>query len=825
MQISDIFSSVESPDYAVSQFNGNHSIKTTLTLGKVTPTKTIIYRPGDKFRMNAHTTLDFVPLLSPNYQRYTLKEYLFKVRKGLTWFNDDFGKFLLAGADGSTPPVMPFMPTDSFYYFGDAVINFKFNPHRPVYGLIDAGSNIGFQVTDLPSDCLNNDLINFSTLSDDQYVSLLNNLRDAWTFEVSYRNKRPSVLDAPRMQHLDRQFTHSEVKPAWDFNNLVLNGSTLEPRVFLAAAPTFSQNNVTFANLGPVGDSFFGVYHTHTPLYRNSELVEALGYPTFNFDVQHCDYVELFKQLWNDFIDSCITRRQSDPTMNFPWTKPDTQFDYLVINPNSHSSDHVPTIATVSTLIQSFCQYAISHGHGDGTECDDFVFTSVPLKDIFVPPVDKAGNNPRLDLGPLSSFWLIWSEYFIDSTQMAPIGIIKESGRYLDGSNLLSVIDDFYIDKSYFNWLVGFDGEYLENNYVNGSLSANDLYYFKRLIMLNELLVNYTSIPSKGIDRNYFTSALPDITKVKVFAPVIPSLPSDGVVPKMDTPTDIQPSQSVDPTTSFLSIEAFRTAQVLENFFVNSMLAGPRPVQFILMHFGEHSKDFRMEIPTLVNATEQSISSRSVTQSAETSELPLGYEASKLSIVKDSGFDVVDAEGDHGYIIRLVCVYPEVLEIGGANRELLCGSPYDWIMFPAFGKLGEQPILSYEVDSQPIDISDALWYNGVDRNAALAGLVAGGKTSFEEFGYTPRYGNLKHISSESHGRFLTDLDYWDLDRIKRPTSFYNGYEPLRLSPQFLRIPVDNRQMVDSEVNNIKMYQFVECEFTRKLPLINPTKLL
>lgn len=843
MKISDIFSSVSAPDFPVSQFNGNHSVKTTLTLGKVTPTKCIIYRPGDTFRMHSTTTLDFVPLLSPNYQQYKLKEFLFKVRKGLTWNQEDYGNFLLAGSDGSTPPVMPFITADNWYYFGDAVINFMFEPDLAVYGIIKSNGHIMFQTSNFPTGSLNEITMNFASLSDDVYINLLESLRDAWKFEISQVNKRVSSdLDDVK----DVRFSPLHVRPAYTHSNWVYtpksqspiqNFSMLSCNVPIATAPTEVIDNVYFADLGAIGTCFSDVYHVYSPLYRNSELLESLGYPTFNYLVEQSDFVQRFKRNWNRYIDGLIASRST--TGSFVAGVPFCPLDlnssnipqpWLAVHPASHTYDSEGCIVNLIDLLQNYSEYAISHGHGDGSPAPGYIAGSLPLKDTFLHPIDASGSPWPLDMGPLSSFWLIWSEYFLDSNQTKPIKIPTQSGFFLQQNlkTLAQLQDSFWIGPN-FSYVRTFDGDYLDCDYWNSAMSVSELQDVYDSIMNNEFYVNYTSIPSKCIDRNYYTSALPDISRVEVFAPVSASLPQDGVVPSMTNPTDVAPTQSVDPTTTFLSIEAFRTAQVLQNFFVNAMLAGPRPVQFILMQFGEHSQDFRMEIPTLINASEVPISSRSVTQSSETEQLPLGYEASKMSVVKgmNEGFDTITADGDHGYIIRMVCVYPEVLEIGGLNRELLCGSPFDWIAFPQFATLGEQSLMSLEVDSQPIDLGDFQFDNIVAGEPAIvsAALQLSNETSAVDFGYTERYGNLKHIPSETHGRFLTDLDYWSLDRIKRPTSYIPSYQALKMSPAFLKVPVDNRQMVDSQVNNIKLFQYVECEYTRKLPMINPVKLL
>lgn len=480
----------------------------------------------------------------------------------------------------------------------------------------------------------------------------------------------------------------------------------------------------------------------------------------------------------------------------------------------------------VTTLLQAYAEFMISTGHGDGTPMDlDNMFSiqDIALRHMMVPPVRADKSFFMYDLGPLTSYWLIWNEYFRDASLSKPQGLLIDSGEYLNNYASVKITQDHYDPNTYvFTSINGFSVDYdLPLDFGTGQASIRET------LMKSEAFRDYTSIPQKCIDRNYFTSALPDISKVQVFAPVVPSLPQNGVVPSMDNNVSYKPTQNVDPNTTFMSIDAFRTANVLESFFVNSMLAGPRPVSLILMHFGEHSKDFRMEIPELIDASEATFSNRELTQSSETDQLPLGFQVSQMSIVKglNEGSQFVDSDGDHGYLIRMVCLYPEIFEVGGVNKELFCDSPFDWMYFPAFGILGEQAILQAELNIQPIDFSSGV-LDGSDVSDDYKQYTG---TCFEsEFGYTSRYGHLKRIPSEVHGRFLTDLRYWTLDRIQQPLSYAGGSPSaplLKNSMQFLAIPKDTRMFVSKDQDNFKLYQFIDCQMTRKLPMINTVKLL
>ena len=91
-----LFQSVQVPDYPSSQFNGNHHVKSTTRIGALTPVKCIKYHPGDTLRLKSVTHVEFPPLLSPAFQSFKLKEFVFKIRKGLTFDQEAFGRFILA---------------------------------------------------------------------------------------------------------------------------------------------------------------------------------------------------------------------------------------------------------------------------------------------------------------------------------------------------------------------------------------------------------------------------------------------------------------------------------------------------------------------------------------------------------------------------------------------------------------------------------------------------------------------------------------------------------------------------------------------------------
>ena len=841
MKISDIFTSVSSPDYPISQFNGDHFTQTTVSIGSLTPTKCIKYHPGDNFKLHSVTNVECPPLMSPSFQSFKLKEFIFKVRKGLTWKNDEYSKFVKSLHDGSVAPVMPFIYYNEEYMFGTAVLRIKVDLKLPVYGMIHQNSNgsssLLFQTSNVPTGSFNDLFLRFGSLSDDDKVKLIETIRNSVSFEIVYENKKAFASDANIYTGTDEGLLRpAYTRYMWTCANPNTIGSPIDVVTPIASASTQTINSVTFAELG---DPYINVAGTFVrpPFYRPSELLESLGYPVVVLDADQVDYVKSFMFEWNAWLDELRAGNQSatlgdlfwyhstlhpgyDPN-GFYYTFPHPFQDPLEPISSSMQSGHTMTIGT---LLQAYAEFMICTGHGDGSPMDPdnmFSIQDIMLRDIMMPPCRQDSNYFVLDMGPLTSYWLIWNEYFRDASLSKEIGLILDSGENLGTRSQNNVINSMRDPNTL--QVTSPNGVTYDYDFVIRWDDLNDMRDQLSTILVYDF---YTSIPQKCIDRNYFTSALPDISKVQVFAPVVPQMPANGVVPSMSKANDVKPTANVPSSTTFMSIDAFRTANVLEAFFQNSMLAGPRPVSLILMHFGEHSKDFRMEIPELIDASEASFSQRELTQSSETEQLPLGFQVSQLSIVKglNEGSFYIDSDGDHGYLIRMVCLYPEIFEVGGLNKDLLCDSPFDWMYFPAFGTLGEQAINLYEVNAQPVDISYSNM-SPIDARMAYRNWQPYGYDI--EFGYTARYGHLKRIPSEVHGRFLKDLRYWNMCRVQQPLS-YNGLgvpPVLKNSMQFLAVPKDTRMFVDKDQDNFKVYQFVDGQFTRKLPMINQVKLL
>lgn len=854
----DLFDSVPVPEHVSSQFGGNHDVTTTAKFGTIEPLECQNYFPGDKFRFKFHTEVNFPPLLSPSYTRFKMHQYTFKCRKGLLFQNDEYSKFMLSAREKMTDvPLHPSIPYSQQNLYGSSVVGIRFHSSLPIY-VTNVNGVCYLQLNDLPDTPSWN--LFFKRIYD-AYLESLDSGGESFnevfplSEQIFYWNEFWNSL---HIEVLDgKNFSKGDVDHI-QCNFYVGAGDVLTNYVDLSLPANW---NVVFADdLIHNGDKYttfvqisnldydpqrFPAY-VLPPILQPKGLMEKLGYPS---NMLYLD---------DDFL-SRLKTQIFFPTDNTPyqlpaynsildWYSPAIEvYNYPVFQEGSlggSSPLSYTRILDVDNGLRSVISPAVfmqkvlmSYMYNGGAAGDIItyenspVITSVPLKSLFPAEyivdnyyTDVEGIDPtdkNMDLCRLTGYHLIWNEYFRDPNLTDELPLCKTypvthgitAFTNVDvGSDMTSyeAYKDFLITKLLaYNDVIPSDGSV--KFYDGSKLFISDIRSYIECIYM--LMYRFFEIPKKCMDKDYFTSALPNVSQVQVFAPVVPSLPDDCASVNKDLIPDYTPafSSMLPDNLTFLSIDAFRTANVMQSFYINANLAGPRPVSFILMMFGVHSQDFRMEVPILVDASQKYVQIQELTQQSETDQLPLGYQASKASLFKgdSDGFVEIDSEGDQGYVYTLYSIVPEMSICGGFDKMLLCDNVFQTTFFPHFGVLGEEAIMKFEVQA-----------------VAPASLLLAGEPfpNFshlnEPYGYQQRYANYKFWKSHVHGRFLTDMRFWHANRLMDSMN-----RNVLLSQSFLEYDDPQRMFVDSEEENCFVYAICQGEFIRELPTINPTKLL
>lgn len=354
---------------------------------------------------------------------------------------------------------------------------------------------------------------------------------------------------------------------------------------------------------------------------------------------------------------------------------------------------------------------------------------------------------------------------------------------------------------------------------ANGAYDYFFNIHLKFLFRMHNMMFFFKT-PRKLLDKDIFSNLLPTTSKIEVFAPVmnasdVNSFLSDtgkegfkalaeGMINGQNTAQPFS-LNAVSNNNSFLSVDALRTAQILQRYYKNASLVGDQINQFILLTFGVHSQDFRPEVPELIFARESPCYITELTQQSETEQLPLGTEGGKMTSSSESIPFHVDSRGDFGYIIYLTCVYPETSQFNGLDDTMqVSHNVFNQLFVPQFSTLGEESVPVCKVDFSPKSVID-------DKGHRYGpGDVAAYDASMDKtLGYAPRYTFFKFLPNRIKGRFKGDMNYWTLDRLADPFGKYPT-----LSHQYLQTPRDLRLFASDEEENCYGFTFMKCNFIR-----------
>lgn len=857
----DLFDSVPVDEKTSSQFSGNHDVTTTAKFGTIEPLECLNYFPGDKFKFKYNTEVNFPPLLSPSYTRFKMHQYTFKCRKGLLFQNDEYSKFLLSARQAMNDvPIHPSIPFSNQNLYGSSVVGIRFHTTLPVY-VTNFNGVCYLQLNDLPADtpCWN---IFFKRMYD-IYLESLDSGGDEpqeifpleeqiFYWNEFWKSLHFEILDGKdfskgKTSHIQCNF---HVGTADSLDNYVNISDPMHWNVVFADDLFHNGDKyTTFVQISDLSNDpdRFPAY-VLPPILQPKGLMEKLGYPSNMLYIDD----EFLKRLKNYLVyptDSTSYMNEFPPYHSFAdWISPALEvWNYPVYQEGAlggsspltytrilNVNDGLRGVVSPAVFLQKVLMSFMFNGGAAGalvTYENSPVITSVPLKDLFPAEyildnysTEAKGVNAsskNMDLCRLTGYHLIWNEYFRDPNLTDELPLCKvyptthgiAAFTNVDaGSEMTSyeAYKDFLVTRLLdYNDVIPSDGSV--KFYDGSKLFINDIRSYIECIYM--LMYRFFEIPKKCMDKDYLTSALPNVSSVEVFAPVLPSLPDGGASVDKTSIPDYTPafSSMLPDNLTFMSIDAFRTANVMQSFYINANLAGPRPVSFILMMFGVHSQDFRMEVPVLVDASQKYVQIQELTQQSETEQLPLGYQASKASLFKGSndGFVDIDSEGDQGYVYTLYSIVPEMSICGGFDKMLLCDNVFQTTFFPHFAILGEEEIKKFEVQA----VAPASIYLDTDPLPNFVHLN-------EPYGYQQRYANYKFWKSSVHGRFLTDMRFWHANRLMDSLN-----RNVVLSESFLEYDDPQRMFVDSEEENIFVFSVCQGEFIRELPVINPTKLL
>ena len=250
------------------------------------------------------------------------------------------------------------------------------------------------------------------------------------------------------------------------------------------------------------------------------------------------------------------------------------------------------------------------------------------------------------------------------------------------------------------------------------------------------------------------------------------------------------------------SINDLRKAFRLQEWLEKNARGGSRYTESILVHFGVHSPDQRLQRPEFLGGGKSPVTFSEVLQTSSsgfegspTSLTPQGNMAGHGIIAGQQGSVTADVR-EHGFIMGITSVMPKTGYYQGIPKIFKKFDKFDYY-WPTFSNLGEQPIYNYELYADQDDLDNT---NGV-------------------FGYTPRYSEYKFGCNTVHGDFRgnpavqgeEDLSYWHMNR-------YFGEAP-SLDANFIQCtPTDRIFAVQGEEQKLYAHIYNEVIANRKMPV-------
>lgn len=261
-------------------------------------------------------------------------------------------------------------------------------------------------------------------------------------------------------------------------------------------------------------------------------------------------------------------------------------------------------------------------------------------------------------------------------------------------------------------------------------------------------------------------------------------------------PARIENIQSVNITTSDVSINDLRRALALQQWAERNALAGSRYNESIWAHFNRKTSDGRLQRAeylgggkVLVKISE--VVTTAFSEDGAANNIPAGNMAGHGLAFGNTNRFSYNCE-EHGFIFGIMSVMPTTAYMQGSSRMFFGRNTFLDYPWPTFAHLGEQEVFKYEVYQ--------------DSSTTTAD-----RTLQPVFGYQSRYADWKYIPSSSHGDFKSNLDFWHLTRK------FSSVPSLGATFCTFEDELQDRIFAVSDVDTLWCYIYNNASVVRSLP--------
>lgn len=189
------------------------------------------------------------------------------------------------------------------------------------------------------------------------------------------------------------------------------------------------------------------------------------------------------------------------------------------------------------------------------------------------------------------------------------------------------------------------------------------------------------------------------------------------------------------------TINQLREAYAMQRFLEKMGRAGTRYTEFLTSIFNVEPDDARMQRPEYITGMQAPVIINETTGLSENGaddDQRIGYQAGNMISV-GSGYQGEYYSKEYGWMISIMSVRPKPAYMQGIQREWLKTEPEEFGI-PDFANIGEQAVEIQELYAYTPEKTD-------------------------EFGYIPRYTELKYSPSRVAGEFRTSLQQYQCARV------------------------------------------------------------
>lgn len=422
-----------------------------------------------------------------------------------------------------------------------------------------------------------------------------------------------------------------------------------------------------------------------------------------------------------------------------------------------------------------------------GARAKSLLAKSTTANYMGIPPMSDAAANAlgsrTIDVLPFAAWYKVWYDWYRDRNYEADNNILPLAAGTISA---VATIDAF-METKWRSW----EPDMFTTASVSTQRGAQVLMPLSgsgNVTYLNQSLVQTSAGAGANPNTLIGTDGAPQLMTV-----------NKATAAGAGTAGRIENIQSVNITTSSVSINDTRMAFALQRWLEINMWGGSRMDETIWIHFNKKTSDARLQMAEYLGGSKTPVQITELLSTSETVSEPQGaYAGNASSYGSDNSFSY-NAE-EWGFLLATLSVMPHTSYKQGIPSMFVDRNTFLKYPFPTLAHLGEEKVYNWQLyfdgTSYPVD-----------------------PTTAPTFGYQSRYYLWKQAISFDSGDFYDNMESWTLTR-----KFAS--QPV-LGKAFVEFDnaLQNQIFVDSAADTLWCYIYADIKVKRSLPYYGTPKLV